>query len=65
MPLSDKHHTNVNTCMKIDYRNLCDTLHRQNHEKREKIRQVENENKALRKFILSMASQIGIIVKKL
>ncbi len=30
-----------------------------------RIEQLEDEKKALRKFILSMASQIGIIVKKL
>ena len=30
-----------------------------------RIKKLEDENKALRKFILRMASQIGIIVKKL
>ena len=34
-------------------------------ELRAKIKKLEDENKALRKFILSMANQIGIIVKKL
>ena len=33
--------------MEINYRNLCDTLHRQNYEKREKIKQLEAENSKL------------------
>ena len=33
--------------MEINYRNLCDTLHRQNYEKREKIKQLEADKERL------------------
>jgi len=45
----------------MNYLHMNDTTIKQYHQ----IEQLEAENKALKEFILSMANQISIIVKKL